>query len=121
MYMPIQSVTQNNQNSDVVNATMQDILFPTLLKNAKDEAVRANNTVCFTFREFTIMVSATSNLGDITRRYLNRAFCDQSPCVIGPDCGPITGKELENERATERARKHFLRSKFIARMYALRS
>lgn len=119
--MPIQSVTQNNQSCDVVNATMQDVLFPTLLKNAKDEAVRMNNTVYFTFRDFTIMVSATSNLGDIARRYLNRAFCAQSPCVIGPDCGPITGKELENERATERARKRFLRSKSIARMYALRS
>lgn len=119
--MPIQSVTQNNQTSDAVNAMMQEVLFPTFLKSAKTEAVERNQTISFTFREFTILVNAATNVKNLTRRYLNRTFCSKTPCVIGPDCGPITGKELENERATESVRKRFLRSKFIARTYALRS
>lgn len=76
-----------------------------LLEKAQKQAKQRSCVVRLIYHGLSILVDEDSNLKNIERRILHNLFCKQAPSSIGPNVGPITGKELENERYTALNRK----------------
>lgn len=80
-------------------------------------------SVSFSYNEFAFMVDANTNIDNMVRRYLNKKFCGLSGLpdgwVLGSNQGPITGKELENERRCEMAGKLKLKRYCLKRRYSI--
>ena len=80
-------------------------------------------SVSFSYNEFAFMVDANTNIDNMVRRYLNKKFCGLSGLpdgwVLGSNQGPITGKELENERRCEMAGKSKLKRYCLKRRYLI--
>ncbi|MEC8066322.1 MAG: hypothetical protein VX154_00515 [Pseudomonadota bacterium] len=80
-------------------------------------------SVSFSYNEFAFMVDANTNIDNMVRRHLNKKFCGltgtPSGRVLGPYQGPITGKELENERHCEMAGKSKLKRYCLKRRYSI--